>query len=660
MTRRVSGSITIFLSLTLMLLISFLCTGLRSAQAAGSQYLFTVAAEAVTQSMFGAYDTRVWEQYRVLMLTDQKLADKIGEECVRSYEKNGTLFPLTELSVDVVDTVSVAENGAAGWEEAVVSYMEVRLPVDLVSHWMEQLDLLDGLENMMQWLTGFRDLIKPLFQLEQRLCNLEEKLSKAVETYQRGKGLLRELQSCCEAVKKIMSMASVEEDSEPGAGNEMPEGSSGEATSTFDEAAFDEAWAELEDSYKQIQKYLEESGWQLNDIAHEAEEDLTAALDLQTMLTQLLESLSGDDSGLSALANLGGYLSGLTERFDFLQQLPGELAKQSEYLQRISEIHLPSAQEVRSGVGREMLDFLQGLVEGFVTEVWDPEAPEVEEGTTEDVERAGILMQLRSWLDQGVLGLVMKEADQVSSASLGRSLERSLRQGDSTLLQEAYHRVLCTEYALRYTAAGAQSEDRSAGAGLQYETEYVIAGYQRDSANLASVAERLLLTRGALNLMYLLQNNSSQEALHLAAVGLSAALGGWIPSGLMTVLLMVVWAMAEAVCDVRALLAGRQVPFWKDAASWKLAFEHLWTLLDDGFVTGMDRSDGMSYQEYLRLLLYLVPTEEMCYRLMEVAEENLRSERKTFCIDQGWCQAEVVLTGQAAGKPMERQVKYGY
>ena len=180
------------------------------------------------------------------------------------------------------------------------------------------------------------------------------------------------------------------------------------------------------------------------------------------------------------------------------------------------------------------------------------------------------------------------------------------------------------------------------------------------SANALFLQEQLLLTRGVLNLMYLLQYGSSRESLQVVAVGLSTAVGGWIPSGLMTVLLMVVWAMAEAVCDVRALLAGHQVPFWKDAASWNLSLEHLWTLLDDGFVTGQDRSDGMSYQEYLRLLLYLVPTEEICYRLMEVAEENLRSQRKDFCIDQGWCQATVVLTGKAAGSKREQRVTSGY
>ena len=663
MTRRGSGSITIFLSLTLMLLISFLCAGLHSAQAAGRRYLFTVATEAAAQSVFGAYDTRVWEQYRVLMMTDQRLAAQIGEECARAYEKNGTLFSLEDLSVELGDAVTVAENGAAGWEEAIVSYMEVRLPVNLVAQWVEQLDLIKELDDMTRWMKGFRDLIQPLFQLEKNLCKLEKRLSEAVKTYERGKGLLRELQTCCEAIGKIVAMAPDEENDGD---------SSASDTVVFDEAAFDEAWSALEISYQKIQEYLQDSGWQLDAITREAEEGLSAATELQSMVTRLINTLSGDDSGLSSLADLGGYLSGLTERFGFLQKLPKELAEQKEYLRRVSEITLPSAQEVRTAAGQEILDFLQGLVEGFVTEVWEPDVPVTEEGAEEEEDRVGILMQLRSWLDQGVLGLVLEDASQVSSASLGRSLERSQRQGTGELLQEAYRRVMCVEYALRYTADGGKDRaegirdrssgeaDRSAGAGLQYETEYVIAGHTKDVANLAAVAERLLLARGALNLMYLLQNNSTQEALRVAAAGLSATLGGWIPVGLMTVLLMVVWAMAEAVCDVRALLSGRQVPFWKDADSWKLALEHLWTLLDDGFVTGLDRADGMSYQEYLRLLLYPIPTEEICYRLMEVAEENLRAQRKTFCIDQGWCQAEVVLTGMVAGKSMEQKITYGY
>ena len=636
-SRYCRGQITIFLSLMLMVLISFLCTALRSAQTAGSRYLFTLATEAAARSVLGAYDTQVWEKYRILMLTDQELAEQIGEECGESYENNGTLFPIRIDSVRWVDPVTVGDNGAAGWEEAMVSYMEVRLPVDLVSHWVEQVDLLDGLEDVTRWLTGFRDLLKPLIQLEQKLCKLEQNLSQAMETYQRGKALLNELRSCCGAVQQLLTMA--------------------EAGDDLDEAAFDEEWDALEISYEKIQEYLRVSGWELDDVEKEAKEDLEAVGGMQDQIAGLLGMLTEEEEGLSTLADLGGYLSGLTERFGFLQRLPGELAQQREYLQRISQMDLPTAQEARNGVGQAALEFLQGMAEGFVDEVWDPEHLDVEEGTAEDEHRAGILLQLKSWLDQGILSLVLEDPEQVSQATLGRVLERSQRQETESLLDGAYRNVLCGEYALRYTDRYGQVDNEG---GLQYETEYLIAGKSQDAANLAAVASRLLLTRGTLNFLYLLQNSDNQEALHMAAAGLSAALGGWIPQGLMAVLLMVVWAMAEAVCDVRALLSGKQVPFWKDSASWKLAFEHLWTLLDGGFVMGMDRSEGMSYEEYLRLFLFLVPSQEKSYRIMEVAEENLRTDRSSFCIDAGWCSATAVVTGQAAGQEIQRYLTYGY
>ncbi len=632
------GQITLFLSLMLMILISFLCTALRSAQTAGSRYLFTLATEATARSVFGAYDTRVWEQYRVLMLTDQELAEKIGQECKASYEKNGTLFPVQITSLRWRAPVTLADNGADGWEAAMISYMEARLPIDLVSHWVEQIDLLAGLEEVTQWFTGFRDILKPLIQLEQKLCKLEKKLSQAVKTYERGKSLLGELGSCCESIQQQLTIA--------------------QEGGTLDEVAFEEAWAALEESYAKIQQYIRDSGWELASIVGEVEDRMDEIIDLGDAITGLLDSLTGeDDWSLSALADLGGYLSGLTKRLDILKRLPEDLTVQREHLQRISLLTLPTMQEVLEGAGEAVLVFLQGMAEGFVQEVWDPEHLDMEEGSTEDTQRVTVLMQLKNWLDQGILSLVLEDPGRVSQATLGRVLERSQRQNSEKLLEEAYRQVLCGEYALRYTARYGQNGDEG---GLRYETEYVIAGKTEDSANLAAVASRLLLTRGALNLLYLLQNSGSQDVLHAAAVGLSAALGGWIPPGLMSVLLMVVWSMAEAVCDVRALLAGKQVPFWKDRTSWKLAFEHVWTLLDGDFVMGLDRSEGMDYGEYLRLLLFLVPTQEKCYRIMEVAEENLRVERPTFCIDAGWCRAELWAMGQAAGRQTQLRLSYGY
>ena len=95
------GGMTLFLSLLLAGLISFLCTALQSARMAGSRYLFTLASEAAVKSMFAAYDTRVWEQYRILALSDETLAAQIGQECTQVYGGNGTLFSVSVSEMEI-------------------------------------------------------------------------------------------------------------------------------------------------------------------------------------------------------------------------------------------------------------------------------------------------------------------------------------------------------------------------------------------------------------------------------------------------------------------------------------------------------------------------------------------------------------------------------
>ena len=313
--------------------------------------------------------------------------------------------------------------------------------------------------------------------------------------------------------------------------------------------------------------------------------------------------------------------------------------------------------------------FLEGLAEGFWEQIAESDTVDADWGsqTEEESEESdqsqtgsswemvSLLTQLRDWLHQGILTLVVEDGQQVSTASLGRTLPRSQSQKENGL-ELAYEKILYGEYALDYTAHYGQP----GGSGLQYETEHLIAGKGTDTANLAAVASRLLLVRGAMNLVYLLQHQRNQESLQMMAAAICTALGGWIPQGLMVVLLMVLWAMAEAVCDVRALLAGKTVAFWKEESSWKLAFEHLWTILEEDSLTGLHDNKGMNYEGYLRLFLLWVPIEEACYRTMEVAEENLRQERSSFCMDQAMYQATVTVTGQVAGVSHTQALTYGY
>ena len=625
------GQITIFLSLLLMTLISFLCVALASARSAGSRYLFSLASEAAAKSMFAAYDTKVWEQYRILMLTDEELAGQLGEECALAYT-GGTLFPVAVSAVELTEPRTFGEEGAWAWEEGAVSYMENRLPAELISWLWEQSGLASGLEDLTRWVTGFRDLLEPLTRLEQRLCELEAQLSEAVEAFAEGKRLAESIKDSAQALSQLAEAGA--EPEELGA-----------------------AWNALKDTFEQIQGYAQGRRDSLSRLVSTASEQLEAAGALKRQVEELAGSLAGGESpGAAVMAGIGDYIASLTERAGFLERLPEQLTGQRELLERLGSFSMPSLEEVFSGNAGSALSSLAAAASGLSGAEWNPERLEAEEGSEEDRTDLRRLLELKDWLDQGILWMTLENSGSVSQASLEEHLVRTQRAEENGLLNQAYRNLLYGEYALRYTA----SYTGEGRAGLVYETEYLIAGQDSDSANLAAVAAQLLLMRGAANLAFLMTNEAKRTEARTVAAGISAALGGFVPAALLAMVLLVLWALAEAVCDVRGLFAGRRVPFWKSASDWQLSWGNILDLFGDGFLKSADRESGMDYEAYLRLLLFLVPLQEKCFRTMEIAQENLRADRSGFEIGRAISGAVVTVTGQAAGQACRQQLSYGY
>ena len=68
----------------------------------------------------------------------------------------------------------------------------------------------------------------------------------------------------------------------------------------------------------------------------------------------------------------------------------------------------------------------------------------------------------------------------------------------------------------------------------------------------------------------------------------------------------------------------------------------------------------MTYKDYLRLLLFLVPLEEKCFRTMELVEERMCASGRYFSIERAVSRALVTVTGQAGGRNVEVEIRYGY
>ena len=101
--------------------------------------------------------------------------------------------------------------------------------------------------------------------------------------------------------------------------------------------------------------------------------------------------------------------------------------------------------------------------------------------------------------------------------------------------------------------------------------------------NLSDAVHHLLAVRSGLNLIHILsgQRKAGTGQRTLAAVITGA--GSITPLILVTTFfVMSVWALGEALMDVKGLLAGRKVMLFKAAEDWTLSAEKLLALGRDG------------------------------------------------------------------------------
>ena len=174
-----------------------------------------------------------------------------------------------------------------------------------------------------------------------------------------------------------------------------------------------------------------------------------------------------------------------------------------------------------------------------------------------------------------------------------------------------------------------------ASEGLRYQMEYILAGQKSDRKNLEKVAARLLLIREGINSSYLLADSARRAQVR--ALALAIASGFLIPPAAVVIeaALILCWSFAESILDLRELFHGGKVPLIKNASSWQLSLENLPYLLERMDSERRNTEDGMSYEDYLQVLLLAETKREKLNRGMDMIEVHIRnrSGRKNFRLD---------------------------
>lgn len=234
-----------------------------------------------------------------------------------------------------------------------------------------------------------------------------------------------------------------------------------------------------------------------------------------------------------------------------------------------------------------------------------------ENGT--DIGEDNPFRKLQEWKNKEILGLILPENVELSNQSLVLSelvSHRNLQKGTGDYSCEYSNgtpeKLLFIKYLKDHFSCF--TSDSREGT-LQYELEYLLIGKSSDVENLKGIADRLLLMRLGANFLYLNADEEKKAEARTAALAISGVAGIPALEAPVTQGILAVWAYEESVNDVKSLAGGGRVSLMKSKAEWN----------NPG-----DGTSGLTYEQYLEILLFLAKSNSVRMRALDLIEQNMR------------------------------------
>lgn len=186
------------------------------------------------------------------------------------------------------------------------------------------------------------------------------------------------------------------------------------------------------------------------------------------------------------------------------------------------------------------------------------------------------------------------------------------------------------------------------------EAEYLLGGELTDRENLRRTESALRTLRLASNAAHIYSDPAKQEALAAAAEVISPG-----PAAVLTQAgLTAAWAYAESVNDARLLVSGSRVPLVKNESNWAISLTGVIEGTGDGDgILRPEKEEGLTYGEYLRILLFLENETLLLARMMDLIQINMRKNVDgEFLIGQ--CSSGLAMEATVNGRDYDYETIY--
>lgn len=162
---------------------------------------------------------------------------------------------------------------------------------------------------------------------------------------------------------------------------------------------------------------------------------------------------------------------------------------------------------------------------------------------------------------------------------------------------------------------------------LDYEKEYLCFHKQTDRDNLIKMVETTCFVRLFLNFIKLYTSPECRVKAEALATTLVAFTGLAFLITITKILILLVWAVAESLVEVAALLKGKKVAIY-EIGKCHIAFEELLgfsraLILSKAAQYKDHKGFGLDYDGYLLCYLLLQSKRNRCYGVMDLIQENI-------------------------------------
>lgn len=646
-----SGQITVFISMILMILFAFLCVLMESARTAGARWYLQMAASSAMDSVFSQYHRELWDRYR-LLFAEYESPEEIEQDFagfLLPYLETKNWYPMALEQTAAEEIVRATDGHGAYLEKEILDYMKYGVwKLDFEGDAVPELwDYEREAEAVTEMAQSYRLRTRDVWELERVLEDISGNLDRqrtfreqglnSLSSYD-GAGFRREAERMIGELRKIPGLVRQYEKEADKLATVLASDRQ-EQNARADRFSAGTA-AALEEEIQEYEAYIAEDGKRRQEIR-----------DLDPNSAEQIQ------------------------RLEALIELSYEVEREIEEWEDDDDEDGDGGEPDYESLWRPVRNGLEGIVIPVLSFAHG----------IQDKEKEGWLKQVEQLYQEGMLGLLVPDGHQVSeklasTAELPSHTESYEEDaGSGSMVDHVLVNEYCGMFFSQFCSGAEQkniSEKREKRKGLpktgtdpgettgdgtkpeiqletqaqvlDYEIEYLLFGNASDRENLSDAVHRLLAVRSGLNLIHILSDSGKREQARALAAVITGA-GSITPLILVTTFfVMSVWALGEALMDVKGLLAGKKVVLLKTSEDWTLDVENLLVLGRDGTLEAGGGERGLSYLSWLKILLFVEPAVRQEYRIMDVIQLNLGQGKSGFRMRNGVYQ--VHMSGNVCGK----------